>query len=104
MRCDACGREIPHGQEAYDTKNERIGNPFPRIPVNTHPPKRPKGAYHRRKPERTSSIETVLVTLCPDCAKERDTVRRTWLLVGLGILVGGIALLVWQFVWRSPHP
>jgi hypothetical protein len=77
MRCYICGGEIPNGQEAYDTKSERVAG---------------EGGLSR------IGTLTVQITLCPACAHERNEVRNAWLWVALGLVFAGIAIAVWQFV------
>ena len=82
MRCSNCGNEIAPFDAKLDTR--------------TVPGRNPKVPYGRR-----TKIETMW--LCPDCAKSRETVKRTLLwtvaLFFIGFLL--LALICGAFVlWR----
>jgi hypothetical protein len=99
MRCDICGAEVPQDQVTYDTRNERIGNMHPVIPMA-----RPllkwgrKGSAKRRRLERRDSVVTMKIALCPACAEQRASTRQVWVWSMVGLIIVGLAIVVIGFL------
>jgi hypothetical protein len=70
MRCEQCGREMPKKQGIRETRSEAVG---------------PAGRFGQK-------TRTVMILLCPACARRRGTMVRH-VLGAVALLLGGMLVI-----------